>query len=155
MGAYGCDVPHHALLATRGTVRPGRTDRAQSSALALSSMGACAVIALVDPGTAGRYPVCPTQALLGIDCPACGTLRGLHALSRGRVADALGHNVLLLVAVPIALLIWFRWARTAVGLPLRPLEMPRWVLPTTVVVAAIFTIVRNLPIQGLIWLSSG
>lgn len=149
---YGWVVPNHALLASPFvTTGIGRT---QSAALALSSMSACALIALVDPATSGRYPVCPTRALLGIDCPACGTLRGLHALSRGHVAQVLDHNVLLLAAVPIGLVLWWRWVRTALGRPIRPVEMPTWVLPATVVAATIFTIVRNLPIHGLSWLNS-
>lgn len=141
-------MPTSTLLA-----RPS-TDRTQSAVLALSSMSACAVIALVDPGTPGRYPVCPTRALFGIDCPACGTLRGLHALSRGHLAAALDHNVLLLAAVPLGMAIWWRWVLIALGRPVRPVTMPGWAMPAMAVVAVIFTVARNLPIHGLIWLNS-
>lgn len=150
--AYGCGVSNRALLA-RPLVGTS-TERTRSAALAVGSLGACAVLALVDPETSGRYPVCPTRAALGIDCPACGTLRGLHALSRGHLGQALDHNVLLLVAVPIGLLLWWQWVRTAVGRPARRSEIPDWVVPATVAVAAIFMIVRNLPIHGLRWLDS-
>ena len=129
-------------------------ERATPASLALGALCACALIALVDPDE-GRYPTCPTQAILGIDCPACGTLRGLHALSRGQVGRALDHNVLLLVAVPIGMITWWRWVRGALGWPVRPLVLPGWAIPATAVVAATFAVLRNLDIGGLSWLASG
>ena len=106
-------------------------DRATPASLALGALCGCALIALVDPNEGGRYPTCPTQAILGIDCPACGTLRGLHALSRGQVGRALDHNVLLLLAVPIGLITWWRWVRGALGRPVRPLALPGWAVPAS------------------------
>jgi hypothetical protein len=70
-------------------------------------------LAAVDPNTPGHYPLCPTQALLGIDCPGCGALRGTHDLVTGNVAGALDHNILLVVLVPLAVVLWARWARRA------------------------------------------
>ena len=130
-------------------------ERAAPASLALGAVCACALIALVDPNEGGRYPTCPTQALLGIDCPACGTLRGLHALSRGQVGRALDHNLLLLLAVPIGVVVWCRWVRGAAGRPVRPVHVPTWVLPASVLVAATFAVLRNLDIGALSWLGSG
>ena len=46
-------------------------------------------------------------ALLGVQCPGCGSLRGVHDLATGQVAEAVGHNALL---VPVlAVLVWW-WA---------------------------------------------
>jgi hypothetical protein len=67
----------------------------------------------VDPNQPGHYPVCPTRALLGIDCPGCGLMRGTHDLLHGNVAGALDHNVLLAVLVPLAVVLWARWVRRA------------------------------------------
>jgi hypothetical protein len=146
---YRCTVPAAALARRLGA------ERATAASLAVGAMCGCALIALVDPNEGGRYPTCPTRALLGIDCPACGTLRGLHALSRGQVARALDHNLLLLAAVPIGLTVWWRWARSAMGWPVRQLVTPDWVLPAAVGVAAAFTVVRNLDLSTLAWLGSG
>jgi len=114
----------------------------------------CAILAASDPEDGGLYPRCPTQAVLGLDCPACGTLRGLHSLTRARVAEALDHNLLLLVAVPLAALVWLALVSQAVGRPVRPPTLPRWALPTIVGVALVFTVVRNLGVGGLAWLDS-
>lgn len=131
------------------------TTRATAAGLAAGAVVGCATLALVDPGEPGRYPLCPTRALLGIDCPACGTLRGLHALLRGRPLDALGHNVLLAVAVPVGLVVWFGWLRAALGRPGTSWTVPRWTLPVLVVTAVAFAILRNLPIAPFAWLHSG
>ena len=52
----------------------------------------------------GILPVCPTKALLGIDCPGCGSPRMIHSLLHLDVACALRCNALGLVAV--LLLVW-------------------------------------------------
>lgn len=145
--AYGCDVPAAALT------RHLAPERAVPTSLALGALFGCAMVALVDPD-GGPYPVCPTRALLGIDCPACGTLRGLHALSRGRFADALDHNLLLLLAVPIGALVWWHWLRAALGRHRRPVAMPRWTVPALILLAAVFAVARNLPMDSLSWLDS-
>jgi len=133
---------------------PSVVGRATAAKLAVGSLAACAVVALVDPDQPGRYPPCPTSALLGFDCPACGTLRGVHALSRGRIASALDHNLLLALAVPVGLVAWWGWVRIAAGRPPWRVAWPRWALPVVVVIAVAFTVARNLPVDGLAWLAS-
>lgn len=122
--------------------------------MAIGAVCACALVALVDPDDGGPYPTCPTRALLGIDCPACGTLRGLHALSRGRVVEALDHNLLLVLAVPIGALVWWHWFRAAIGRPTRVVTLPAWAVPAGVVLAVTFAVLRNLPVPGWAWLAS-
>jgi hypothetical protein len=98
-----------------------------------------------DPNADGVFPQCPTRTLFGVDCPGCGGLRAVHALTRADLAGAADHNVLLLVVLPVVALLWLRWLlRTlGVGVPRLP-TVPRraWVGLATVVLA--FTIVRNL-----------
>jgi hypothetical protein len=67
-------------------------------------------LAVVDPNQPGHYPVCPTRALLGIDCPGCGMMRATHDLVTGNVAGALDHNVLIVVLAPLVAWLWARWA---------------------------------------------
>ena len=132
------------------------TDRSAAAWAAAATLAAGAVVVVLDPNQPGHYPVCPTRFLTGLDCPLCGTLRGLHDLSRGHVASALDHNVLLVVTVPLLLWIWIRWVRTAAsGRPAPALPSPRWAVPVMVSVAVAFTVVRNLSIPGLTWLDAG
>lgn len=86
----------------------GRRLVAPLATLALT-LAAVAYIGAVDPNQPGHYPSCPTQALLGIDCPGCGIMRGTHCLVTGDLAGALDHNVLLVVLVPLAIVLWVRW----------------------------------------------
>jgi hypothetical protein len=131
------------------------TERAVAAWTAAGTGAALAIIALVDPNRPGHYPTCPTRLVLDLDCPACGTLRGLHALSQGDVASALDHNILLLAAVPLGAWIWLRWVRTAItGRPAPAVSWPRWVAPAMIGVAVVFTVTRNLAIPALTWLDA-
>ena len=49
-----------------------------------AAVGAVAYVGLADPGSGVHpYPACPSRLLLGLDCPACGGLRGTHDLLHG------------------------------------------------------------------------
>jgi hypothetical protein len=53
-----------------------------------------------DP-TALGLPRCPFLAATGLLCPGCGTLRALHALAGGHVAEALRLNPLAVLSLPL------------------------------------------------------
>jgi hypothetical protein len=55
----------------------------------------------VDPNVPGHYPGCPSQFLLGVDCPGCGGMRGTYDLLHGDVAGMVDDNILLVLP--------FRW----------------------------------------------
>lgn len=128
--------------------------RRQAALLAAGALAGCALLAVADPDEGGPYPTCPTRALLGLDCPACGTLRGVHAALRGRLGEALDHNLLLLVALPLAAAVWAGWLAEALGGRVPRLRWPSWSLPVGIAVAMAFTVARNLPGEGLGWLAS-
>ena len=77
---------------TAAVTRRQRVGRAAGLAAAA---GVTAYVGLVDPSSGGAYPLCPSRVLLGVDCPACGGLRGTHDLLNGDVVGALDHNLLL------------------------------------------------------------
>jgi hypothetical protein len=115
---------------------------------------ATAYVGLVDPSRGGTYPVCPSRLLLGLDCPACGGLRGTHDLLHGDVVGALGHNLLLpgfLAVLGVALALWLR---PLVGRPPGALAIPRWATVAAVPIVAAFTVLRNLPLAPLDFLAS-
>lgn len=76
-------------------------------------LAASALVYAVDPGMPGRYPVCPTQYLFGVDCPACGMLRGTHDLLHLNLAGAADHNVLMFALYPLVVVMWVLWVRQA------------------------------------------
>jgi len=79
----------------------------KSRALFLSG-GAVALIGLylIEPSPA-TTPPCPTRALLGFECPGCGSLRAIHNILHLRLSRAFALNpltTLLFPAMPIVLL---------------------------------------------------
>ncbi len=106
-------APDDIVVAARVDERP-RARRLVAPMATLAATGAAlAYVAAVDPNEPGHYPLCPTQALFGVDCPGCGLMRGAHDLATGDVAGALDHNILLVALVPLAVVLWVRWLRRA------------------------------------------
>ena len=117
-------------------------------ATALGVTLATAFIARVDPNSPGHYPVCPTQALFGIDCPACGGLRATHALAHGDIAGAMDHNLVFVLAVPFiigawALWFWRAWTGTKPEDTPRRRAFQRYAPMVLLVVLVVFGVVRN------------
>ncbi len=108
-------------------------------------IAAGAVLYFFDPETAGFYPVCAVHQLTGLQCPGCGSLRALHQLTHGNIAQAWRLNPLLVALLPMGMWLglregvrWtlgWRWP----GIITRPII--GWGL---VVVTVVFGIVRNL-----------
>ena len=67
----------------------------------------------VDPNVPGHYPGCPSQMLLGIDCPGCGGMRGTYDLLHGNLAGMVDDNALLVLAVPAAIVVFALWSYRA------------------------------------------
>ena len=102
----------------------------------------------VDPNVPGHYPGCPSQTFLGIDCPGCGGMRGTYDLLHGNVAGMLDQNILLVVALPLAVIAFAIWAyRAWIGRyprysPSVSAQRSRWMVIALVLVLA-FGVVRN------------
>jgi len=117
--------------------------------LAFATLAAFAVVALVDPNEPGNYPTCPFLAVTGHWCPGCGSLRAMHALTKGDLGTAVGMNVLTLSSLPLLAVLWWRWTgRRWNGVggtspPRKPVHAAlMWAIPIVVIV---FWVVRNLP----------
>lgn len=105
-----------------------------------------------DPHSGGSWGYCPT-ALLGISCPACGSLRAVNDLTHLDLGAAASSNLLLVIAAPLAVAWWALklvalWRGEAATLPER---VPRAVWIPLAVVVGVFTVARNLPFGA--WLA--
>ncbi len=121
-----------------------------------AAVGACCVgLAVWNPGDHG-IPFCPTKAVTGLDCPLCGGLRAVASLTRGHVAAAADHNLLVAVVAPFAVAWWL--AAIVATRRGNPVRTPRWnrvSLSAFVFVVVAFTVVRNLRVGGRHnWLAS-
>ena len=63
---------------------------------------ACVILFAADPEQTAWLPRCPFHALTGLDCPACGSQRAVHALLHLRLADAVTYNPFMLLSIPYA-----------------------------------------------------
>jgi len=135
-------------MAERVDTRPRSRRLVPPLLAAAATVGVMGYLFAVDPNQAGHYPLCPTKALLGIDCPGCGCLRGLHSLAHGDVVGAADHNILLLLAVPFVIVLWVRWLMRAwrgvtPAVSVRTLRMRNRAMIITLVAILAFGIVRN------------
>jgi Protein of unknown function (DUF2752) len=113
--------------------------------------GAGAVLYFFNPSTHGFYPVCEFHELTGLNCPGCGGTRAAYQLLHGHFVQALHDNALFLLSLA-ALAGRGAWcaARKIRRRPVPPFLPPN-VLWTFLVVAIVFTVLRNLP--AFSWLS--
>lgn len=100
------------------------------------------VLRTYNPLEVSFYPKCPTKLLFDVDCPGCGTARGLHALLNGRVALAWHYNPALFVLLPLLAFLGVAHFMPR-GSAMQRAANWRW-LPLIVLVAiVVWTIVRN------------
>jgi hypothetical protein len=137
------------LAASRGS---SRLRRLLAPGATIAGLGAATLaLALRDPHVSGSWGLCPS-ATLGFSCPGCGGLRAVNDLTHGRFADAASSNLLLVVAIPVAVALLARWAYDAWNASERPASaLTRPLLVTAGVVVLAFAVLRNVP--GLDWLA--
>jgi hypothetical protein len=125
-----------------------RSERVRAPLTTAVVVGAATVaLHLRDPHVAHSWGVCPLHALTGLYCPACGGLRGVNDLGNGHLGQAASSNLLMVLAIPFALVLFVRWgwaAWTGRDIQVVP-ELPRPVRLALVAAVAAFTVARNLP----------
>jgi Protein of unknown function (DUF2752) len=115
--------------------------------VAASSTLVCAAIWMGDPTTPhGPLPVCPTKALLGIDCPGCGSLRMLYSLMHGDLFAAVRFNALGLAAVVFVVWAYLAWTYGRItGRRIKSWQHGRWAAVVTLTLVLAWFVLRNIP----------
>lgn len=101
------------------------------------------VLHTFDPEQVTFYPRCPSHWLLGIECPGCGTARGLHALLNGNIARAWHYNAALFFALPFTVFYLVAIHRPPASRLYRAAYSP-WTPGLLAVASVLWTIGRNI-----------
>ncbi|AZP83133.1 DUF2752 domain-containing protein [Mycobacterium avium] len=133
------------MVIRRGAVQQNLT---APVVVAASATVLCAAVWAGDPTTpGGPLPVCPTKALLGVDCPGCGSLRMVYALMHGNLLGAARFNALGLAAVVLLMWAYFAWTYGhLVGRRIRNWQHHRWAAAVTLSLVLAWFVVRNIPV---------
>lgn len=92
--------------------RSSQLKRGVELAFRIALLGVPLILLVLPSDFFDRGPVlCPSKRFLGVDCPGCGLTRATQHFLHGEWDAALSYNPLVLVAVPILALLWFREAR--------------------------------------------
>lgn len=106
-------------------------------------LAALALLYAFGPAEQAFLPPCPSHALFGLHCPACGALRAMHHLLHGDLETAFSLNPLLLLSIPVVGL-----------LLLRPKLLHARSTPWIAVILLVsYTILRNIPVWPLTFLA--
>lgn len=152
-------LPPRTARARPASARSGRLQHLLGATLlgpslvAGGTLAGLALLQAVDPNEPGHYPTCPFLLLTGLWCPGCGSMRMLHHLGSGDLADAFWMNPLAFLLLPVLAGYWLGWVRRVAtgrprGAPLAPAVV--WLF---LVVTVAFGVLRNLP--GLAALAPG
>jgi hypothetical protein len=109
---------------------------------------AAAVLLRFPPNHNSFYPRCPIYETLHLQCPGCGATRALAAVLRGHFSEAMHSNALVTLLLPIAAVYSILWYRRLLrGEAIRWPQPPQAAIYCAFGVAAIFTLLRNLPLS--------
>jgi hypothetical protein len=90
------------------------------------------------------FPACPFRALTGLQCPGCGSTRGLHQLLHGHLGAAFQLNPLFVVMLPFIIYGLIRFTSSAItGKPRRRILIPPMYLWAWLFLLLSFWIFRN------------
>jgi hypothetical protein len=125
----------------------GRAGRLRRPLTTLGAVGVAGLALVLRDPHHHTWVLCPFKALSGWDCPLCGGLRAVNDLGHGAVGAAAHSNLLFVGSLPLLLLGWLLWVRSALtGRVPRPRRgAVRLAAATYLAVAVAFTVLRNTP----------
>lgn len=101
---------------------------------------------LIDPSQHLWTLKCPLYLFTGIECPACGMQRAIHALLHGNISLSLRHNAFFVISIPylIALTVAEGMKHLRCGSTFRKWVLHPLAIKTYIVLCIIWGILRNL-----------
>ncbi len=90
----------------------------------------------------GGFLSCPFRLFTGLLCPGCGSQRAVHDLMHFRILEALAHNALLVLCIP---LLGLQWGFGRAFPFAKPLSARNGVVWTWAALAVVWAVLRNLP----------
>jgi Protein of unknown function (DUF2752) len=130
--------------------RGSRTADILRTALPPATVALVTVGLLVSPPARySFYPQCPVYELFHLQCPGCGATRALAALLRGHFTEAINLNAFVPLLLPFAAAYGiFCYLRLLQGKAFRWPQPPPAVLYAAFAAAAVFAVIRNLPLHS-------
>ena len=140
-------TPPGHLVVARGDARPRWRKLVLPAAVVGTLATATVALNLRDPHVQGTWGICPTKAVLGIECPGCGGLRAVNDLTNLQLVDAISSNLAFVAAIPVLAYVFARWSMGRWrGQAWDPSERAMNLSGLTlVVVLTVFTVLRNVP----------
>jgi hypothetical protein len=134
-------------VVARGDARPRWRKLVLPGAVAGTLVSAAVALHVRDPHAQGSWGICPTKAVLGIECPGCGGLRAVNDLTNLQLVDAISSNLAFVAAIPVLAYVFARWSMGRWrGQAWDPSERAMNLSGLTlVVVLTVFTVLRNVP----------
>ena len=135
------------MTTARGDLWPRWRRIALPAAVVGTLATATVALHLRDPHVQGTWGICPTKAVLGIECPGCGGLRAVNDLTNLQLVDAISSNLAFVAAIPVLAYVFARWSMGRWrGQAWDPSERAMNLSGLTlVVVLTVFTVLRNVP----------
>lgn len=96
------------------TTRNARQSVTLYAATALAAAGGLAAVRVLNDN-GFHLPGCPFRAVVGFDCPGCGSTRAMLRLTHFDVLGAIDYNVLCVVGVVLLSWTWVAGALRAFG----------------------------------------
>ena len=116
--------------------------------VAFAVAAAACVVLRFPPASSRFYPRCPIFFWLHIYCPGCGGTRALAALLHGRLNEAAHWNAMVVICFPFAaVFLALTYSRAMRATTFLWPTIPDSLLKLSLVLIAIFTVVRNLAPQ--------
>jgi len=117
-----------------------------SAAVLVSAAVLLIVFYFFDPTGYKYYPPCYFRAATGYYCPGCGGMRGTHLLLHGNFIEALKHNLLIFLFIPVfAYYVFTRFVFLFFNIKLPFFNPSITVVIIASILIVIYGVLRNLP----------